>query len=416
MYTIDERLRGLPAVKEQVVQLYQSLNAPHLAIPGRKAGPAMAFVLGLRGPSGFAVFVYLYMQQTGESAVYVPSTGTVPAERFESEEAEALGFVESMGFIMDNLNFRGRPPDEQDTIIRTMPVFMREPPPPAPYGVSAAVSSSSSISQAPTSQPSAVRPAPGPVVNVVQLGKLFSAFCLALTLVGCAHVGDREREQSRLHYELAVENLVKSPQVAIKEAEEALRIDPENAEAWHVKAILLHNSYKRLEEAQAAYVKALTLKTPFSEARTNLGNLYMDQKRYEDAIASYQKALDDVLYRDMFIAQGNMGWAYFRKGDGRQAIELLKSATTLNPKYCLGYLQLGQVYEAQNNAGESCKYFGRFREHCPDRPDAWQRDGICLANNGDRDGAGKAFDTCIAKSTDDDQKDLCKSLKSELLK
>lgn len=88
MYSIDERLKGLPAVKDQVVQLYQSLNAPHLAIPGRKAGPAMAFVLGLRGPSGFAVFVYLYMQQSGESAVYVPSTGTVPAEQFQSEEAE----------------------------------------------------------------------------------------------------------------------------------------------------------------------------------------------------------------------------------------------------------------------------------------------------------------------------------------
>ena len=56
----------------------------------------MAFVLGLRGPSGFAVFVYLYMQQSGESAVYVPSSGTVPAEQFQGEEAEALGFVENV--------------------------------------------------------------------------------------------------------------------------------------------------------------------------------------------------------------------------------------------------------------------------------------------------------------------------------
>ena len=45
----------------------------------------MAFVLGLRGPSGFAVFVYLYMQESGESAVYVPSNGTVPAEQFQGE-------------------------------------------------------------------------------------------------------------------------------------------------------------------------------------------------------------------------------------------------------------------------------------------------------------------------------------------
>jgi Tfp pilus assembly protein PilF len=405
MYTIDERLRGLPAVKDQVVQLYQSLNAPHLAIPGRKAGPAMAFVLGLRGPSGFAVFVYLYMQQSGESAVYVPSNGTVPAEQFQSEEAEALGFTESMGFIMDNLNFRGRPPDEQDAIIRTMPVFMREPPPPA--ATAGAGNGGAAAGQ---------KPATGGHVSVVQLGKLFSAFCLALTVAGCAHAGEREREQSRLHYELAVDNLVKSPQVAMKETEDALTFDPENAEAWHVKALLLHHSFQRLDEAQTAYMKALELKKPFSEARNNLGNLYMDLKRYDDAIASYQAALEDVMYPTPYMAQGNMGWAYFRKGDHKQAIELLKSATNANQKYCLGYLQLGQVFEAENNAAESCKYFARFREHCPDRPDAWQRDGMCLANAGDRDGAGKAFDACVTKAGSDDQKDLCKQLKEQLLK
>ncbi|MFT3706974.1 MAG: social motility TPR repeat lipoprotein Tgl [Archangium sp.] len=407
MYSIDERLRGLPAVKDQVVQLYQSLNAPHLAIPGRKAGPAMAFVLGLRGPSGFAVFVYLYMQQSGESAVYVPSSGTVPAEQFQGEEAEALGFVESMGFIMDNLNFRGRPPDEQDTIIRTMPVFMREPPPPA-----------AASGGAPGSTPTTTKPGTGGHASVVQLGKLFSAFCLALGFFasGCAHVGEKEREQSRLHYELAVENLVKSPQVAMKEVEESISMNPENAEAWHVKGILLHLSYARLEEAAVAFAKALELKQLFSEARVNVGNLYMDQKRYDEAIASYQKALDDVLYPNPFIPQGNMGWAYFKKGDTKQAIDLLKSATTVNPKYCLGYLQLGQVYESQGNGADSCKYFSRFREHCPERPDAWQRDGICLANAGDKDGAGKAFDSCVAKATTDDLRDLCKTLKAELLK
>ncbi len=405
MYSIDERLRGLPAVKDQVVQLYQSLNAPHLAIPGRKAGPAMAFVLGLRGPSGFAVFVYLYMQHSGESAVYVPSSGTVPAEQFQNEEAEALGFTESMGFIMDNLNFRGRPPDEQDAIIRTMPVFMREPPPPAAPGEPGA-SSNGGRSKPPT----------GAHVSVVQLGKLFSAFCLALLVSGCAHVSEKDQDQSRLHYELAVENLMKSPQLAMQETEEALRLNPASADAWHIKALLLHHSFQRFEEAQVAYNKALELKNPYSEARTNLGNLYMDQKRYDDAIASYQLALDDVLYPTPFIPQGNMGWAYFKKGDARQALELLKASTNANPRYCLGYLQLGQVYEAQNNVEESCKYYGRFREHCPDRPDAWQREGICLSNAGNKEGAGKAFDTCVLKSGTDDQRDLCKQLKEQLLK
>lgn len=411
MYSIDERLKGLPAVKDQVVQLYQSLNAPHLAIPGRKAGPAMAFVLGLRGPSGFACFVYLYMQQSGEAAVYVPSSGTVPADRYESEEGEALGFVESMGFIMDNLNFRGRPPEEQEAIIRTMPVFMREPPPPAPYA------GGSPRGHAPQPNPA---PAPAPAsqgsgvhVNVAQLGKLFSAFCLALLLPACAHVSEKDRDQSNLRYELAVQNLVKEPQQALKDAEEALKLNPQNADAWHIKALVLHKSFGRLEEAQLAYAKALEFKNPFSDANVNLGGLYMDQKRYDDAITQYQKALDDVMYPNPYIPQGNMGWAYFRKGDSQRAIELIKGAVQSNPRYCLGEAWLGQIYEAANNGAESCKYYGRYREHCSDRADAWQREGMCLLNAGDRAGAGKAFQACIEKAGNDDQKDVCKQLKAQ---
>lgn len=400
MYSIDERLRGLPAVKDQVVQLYQSLNQPHLAIPNRKAGPASATVLGLRGPSGFAVFVYLYMPQSGESAVYVPSNGTVAAELFQGEEAEALGFVESMGFIMDNLNFRGRPPDEQETMIRTLPVFQREPPAPSAVGA--------------PGQPA--KPGTGGHASVVQLGKLFSAFCLALLAQGCAHVSEKDQEQSNLHYELALQSLLKEPQQALKEADVALALNPRNAEAWHVKGLVLHHSFGRYEESRAAFARALELKSPFPEANNNLGNLFMDQKRWDDAITQYQLALNDVMFREPYLAQGNMGWAYFKKGDSAAAVENLRAALQVSPKYCMGELQLAQVYESQQNVADACKYYGRYREHCPDRADAWQREGVCLASAGDNAGAGKAFDTCVEKSSSDDQKDLCRSLKEQLLR
>lgn len=401
MFTIDERLKGLPAVKEQVVQLYQSLNQPHLAVPGRKAGPAAGYVLGLRGPSGFAVFVYLYMPDSGECAIYVPSNGTVAAEQYQSEEAEALGFVESMGFIMDNLNFRGRPVDEQDSMIRTLPIFQREPP---PAGTATG-----------SGPPGSGKPATGKSAGVVQLGKLFSAFCLAVALSSCAHiVTEKDREQAQIHYELAVQNLVKQPQTAFQEVDEALKLNPEMHEAWHVRGLLLQHAFKRLDEALTAYLKCLELKPDYSEARTNLGNLYIDMKRYDDAIAQYEKALNDVLYGAPFIAQGNLGWAYYKKGDVQQALDHLKAAITINPKYCLGHLKLGQLYEEQQNAEESCKYFGRYREHCPERADAWQYDGLCRAKRGEVDEARKSFDTCLEKAGSDDQKDLCRQLKAQL--
>jgi type IV pilus assembly protein PilF len=286
-------------------------------------------------------------------------------------------------------------------MIRILPIFQREPPP--------AGSALGSTANPPAGA------AKGAAAGAVQLGKLFSAFCLALAISGCAHiVTDKDREQAQIHYDLAVQNLVKQPQIAFQETDEALTLNPEMADAWHVRGLLLHHSFKRYDEALAAYMKCLELKPDFSEARTNLGNLYIDMKRYDDAIAQYDKALNDVLYGAPFIAHGNMGWAYYKKGDMAQALDHLKAAITLNPKYCLGHLKLGQLYEEQQNGEESCKYFGRFREYCPERADAWQYDGLCHAKKGEIEEAKKSFDTCLEKATSDDQKDLCKQLKGQL--
>src|SRR5689334_18901636 len=110
MFTLDEKIRGVPASREQVVALYQSISTPHLAIPGKQAGPAQAYIVAARLSAGFAVFVYLYLSEQPDCAVYLPEKRAVPAEQFDEAVAEALGFVESMGFMMDNMNFRGLAP------------------------------------------------------------------------------------------------------------------------------------------------------------------------------------------------------------------------------------------------------------------------------------------------------------------
>ena len=127
MFTIDSRLRGLPAARDQVVSVFQSINQPHLAIPGKRAGPAQAFIVGLRGSAGLSVFVYLHLPETQDCAVYVPERRNLSAEEYAGAEGDAQAFVESMGFIMDNLNFRAQPQPEQDQMLKSLPVFLRDP-------------------------------------------------------------------------------------------------------------------------------------------------------------------------------------------------------------------------------------------------------------------------------------------------
>ncbi len=405
MFNLDDRLRGLPAVKDQVVSLHESLNQPHLAIPSRQAGPARAYVLGLRGPQGFAVFIYLYLVESAQCAVYVPDNRAVAPERFPEAESEALGFVESMGFIMDNLNFRGRPAGEQDGLIKTLPVFQREPP-----------RSNQTHTAVPSGTQSGAKSAAGAVNTKLSLGKLFSAFCLAFALLsaGCAHyVSDKDREAASIHYDLGVEVQLKDPPAAMKEFDTALQLDPNLPEAWHAKGVLLHVVFKRYEEAAAAYQKALELRPTFSDAKANLGNLYLDEKRYDEAIKLYEEALSDMTYRTPFIAHGNLGWARYMKGETAAAIEETKTALTINPGYCIGYRTLGTIYSEKGETEEACKQFGKYRENCPEAADAHYREGTCLAKLGNLEGAEKSFDACIAKAQGQ-LKDDCETLKASL--
>ncbi|MGA9524738.1 MAG: social motility and stimulation tgl protein [Myxococcaceae bacterium] len=127
MFSIDQRFRGLPANRDQIVSLYQSINSPHLAIPGKQAGLAQAFIVGLRGSGGMAAFVYLFLAESADCAVYVPDKRNLSVEEFAGQEQDALGFVESMGFIMDQVNFRALPTADQDELLRTLPVFLKDP-------------------------------------------------------------------------------------------------------------------------------------------------------------------------------------------------------------------------------------------------------------------------------------------------
>lgn len=127
MFSVDERYRGLPAAREQVVALYQSINAPHLAIPGKQAGPAQGFVVGLRAGGGLAVFVYLYLAEQQDCAVYVSGRRLPSAQAYQEEEAEALAFTESMGFMMDNTHWATLGQAQQDELLRTLPVFQKDP-------------------------------------------------------------------------------------------------------------------------------------------------------------------------------------------------------------------------------------------------------------------------------------------------
>jgi Tfp pilus assembly protein PilF len=243
---------------------------------------------------------------------------------------------------------------------------------------------------------------------------------LALLLVfsACAHTpSEKERRSAEIHYDLAIQAQQQGlMQDALRELQVSLDNDPDYPEANNAMGLLLHLVFRRPAEAIGHYERALKVRPTFSEARTNLANVHLDQGRYDEAIKLYEQVLNDMLYPTPYIAQSNLGWALYKKGETEKALENIKAAVTTNPSFCLGYRNLGTIYDETGRTDDACRQYTRYRENCPEVADAYLREGVCQAKRGQVEEAKAAFAACEAKAKAAEQelKDDCRRLLEKL--
>jgi hypothetical protein len=124
VFAPDPHLDHVAATREQVVLLVEAINQPQVSIPGKSPQAVTGHIVGLRHAAGtFSVLVGLHLPRTGENVIYVHPEGEVPAGRASGLQEEAQGFLESMGFMLDNLNFRNIGPEQQAAALKRIPIF-----------------------------------------------------------------------------------------------------------------------------------------------------------------------------------------------------------------------------------------------------------------------------------------------------
>jgi hypothetical protein len=126
MYAHEPRVSHIQAAREHIVALHQSLNTPHLAVPGKAAQACQAYLVGTGNADGtYTVWVFLHLTETEEGVIFLSENRALAREQYPAEQAEALAFMESMGFMTDDLHFRERPPEEQEELVKTLPCFRK---------------------------------------------------------------------------------------------------------------------------------------------------------------------------------------------------------------------------------------------------------------------------------------------------
>jgi hypothetical protein len=163
VFTPDPAITHLPVTRDQVVAIVQSLNQPQVSIPGKASQVVLGFLVGVRSTNAvFSIYVGLHLPRAGENVVYVHERRQLTVEEYRSVEIEGLHFLESMGFMLDNLNFRNLTPEAQERTFQGIPVF-HPPRPPLP----------AAATPAPGAAGSGTAPAP---VDLVKLARLLAAF------------------------------------------------------------------------------------------------------------------------------------------------------------------------------------------------------------------------------------------------
>lgn len=120
----EPSLAWVPATREQIVAIVESINQPQVSIPGKPAQQVFGHLCGLRNANGtFSIFVSLHLPKSGENVVYVHDRRQLGVDEYRDVEVEGLHFLESMGFMLDNLNFRNLSPEAQDETMKRIPLF-----------------------------------------------------------------------------------------------------------------------------------------------------------------------------------------------------------------------------------------------------------------------------------------------------
>jgi hypothetical protein len=141
----DPSIPFVPLIREQVVALVESINQPQVSIPGKAPQAVQGYLCGLRNPNGtFSIVVGLHLPKSGENVVYLHQRRQVTLEEYRQLEIEGLQFLESMGFMLDNLNFRNLALALQEATLKRVPLFSA----PRPQAASAAPADSRGGSEA----------------------------------------------------------------------------------------------------------------------------------------------------------------------------------------------------------------------------------------------------------------------------
>jgi len=263
-----------------------------------------------------------------------------------------------------------------------------------------------------------------------------------LLMSGCVSQPERHVDKSLALYEVAVASFqAERYEAALGETQDALKADPQNADAHNLLGLLslrqgadlvaqlrTHDcltardaemvqldASRRFKEAQVHFRNAVEARDAFAEAWNNLAVASLNLQEWAEAVEAGSAALAIGTYPQPYVARGNRGWAYYQSGEIQKAWRDLHEAVSRQPGFCVGRYRLAKVFMARQQYDEAAEQLDVVvgDKRCPIQ-DAFLLGGLVEKKRGNPTRSKELLDRCVPLAPRSCTADQCRRYASAL--
>jgi tetratricopeptide (TPR) repeat protein/tRNA A-37 threonylcarbamoyl transferase component Bud32 len=163
---------------------------------------------------------------------------------------------------------------------------------------------------------------------------------------------------------------------AVAAFQKAITVKPADAELYHSLGDVLSDQNKS-HEAEDAYRKAIAIKPDFVDAYSSLGHVLRHQNKLDEAVKTYRKGIE--LKPDNASAYDGLGIALSAQEKLVEAENAFRKLTQLFPGYTRGHVRLGNVLRNQQKLSEAVSAFREALKIDPSHAWAYNCLGLTLS-------------------------------------
>ena len=186
-------------------------------------------------------------------------------------------------------------------------------------------------------------------MNRIKFSIIF--FIVFQLLISCSSTDTKtvsDERKSDSHYQLGLAALNQGDYIKAKrEIMLAIEAAPDLPQYYNTLGLvfMIENDEKKAEEN---FKQSMKIDKKFTDARNNLGALYIKQRKFDKALEEFNAVLADTMYPRPHYAETNIGIVYRLQKRYDLAKQHFDAAIKMRGTHSEAYKQLGIMYDEQN--------------------------------------------------------------------